>query len=88
MSEVTRLYQGERSGARPGCVSGYGAYDMTGNVEEWVTSGKHGYGHVLKGCYWAGCYGGSKPTCKWTNAAHADMFKFYETGFRCCAEAH
>jgi len=60
---------------------------MTGNVEEWVTSRKHGAAHVLKGCYWSGCYGGSKPTCKSTNAAHAETFKFYETGFRCCVEA-
>jgi len=88
MGEVTRLYQAEKSGSRPSCVSGYGAYDMTGNVEEWViASKKHEYAHVLKGCYWSGCYGGSKPTCKSTNAAHSDMFKFYETGFRCCASA-
>jgi formylglycine-generating enzyme required for sulfatase activity len=83
-SEVTRLYQAAKSGSYARCVSGYGVYDMTGNVEEWV-QGKGGA--VLKGCYWSGCYGGSKPTCKWTNAAHADGFRFYETGFRCCRDA-
>jgi hypothetical protein len=89
MGEVTRLYQAERSGSRPECISGYGVFDMTGNVEEWVVSTKKGraYEHVLKGCYWSGCYGGSKPTCGSTNAAHADTFKFYETGFRCCKNA-
>jgi formylglycine-generating enzyme required for sulfatase activity len=90
MGEVTRLYQAERSGTRAQCVSGFGAYDMTGNVEEWVVGDKkrhHAYEHVLKGCYWSGCYGGSKPTCTSTNAAHADAFKFYETGFRCCRDA-
>jgi len=90
MGEVTRLYQAERSGTRAACVSGFGAYDMTGNVEEWVVGDKkrhHTYEHVLKGCYWSGCYGGSKPTCTSTNAAHADAFKFYETGFRCCRDA-
>ena len=92
MGEVTRLYQAEKSGTRARCVSGYGAFDMTGNVEEWVVAkvvkGKPRgqYAHVLKGCYWSGCYGGSKPTCTSTNAAHADTFKFYETGFRCCRD--
>ena len=93
MGEVTRLYQAEKSGTRARCVSGYGAFDMTGNVEEWVVAktvkGKPRgqYVHVLKGCYWSGCYGGSKPVCTSTNAAHADTFKFYETGFRCCQDA-
>lgn len=90
MGEVTRLYQASKSASYPRCVSGYGVHDMTGNVEEWVVAGKRGkynYEHVLKGCYWSGCYGGSKPTCKSTNAAHADAFKFYETGFRCCKDA-
>ena len=92
MGEVTRLYQAEKSGTRARCVSGYGAFDMTGNVEEWVVSRQSKKApranvHVLKGCYWSGCYGGSKPTCTSTNAAHADTFKFYETGFRCCQDA-
>jgi formylglycine-generating enzyme required for sulfatase activity len=90
MGEVTRLYQAEKSGTRKQCVSGYGVFDMTGNVEEWVVAKKkpaRPYAHVLKGCYWSGCYGGSKPTCTSTNAAHADGFKFYETGFRCCKDA-
>ena len=90
MGEVTRLYQAAKSGAYARCVSGYGVHDMTGNVEEWVTAGKnarYAYGHVLKGCYWSGCYGGSKPTCRSTNAAHAEGFRFYETGFRCCRDA-
>jgi formylglycine-generating enzyme required for sulfatase activity len=90
MGEVTRLYQASKSGTYDGCVSGYGVHDMTGNVEEWVVGDPkrhHAYEHVLKGCYWSGCYGGSKPVCTSTNAAHADTFKFYETGFRCCRDA-
>jgi formylglycine-generating enzyme required for sulfatase activity len=88
-NEVEKLWQGSLSGADPGCVSGYGVYDMTGNVEEWVVRTKphvNSYPHVLKGCYWAGCFGGSKPTCQSTNPAHADGFMYYETGFRCCAD--
>ncbi len=89
-AEVDALYQGAPSGAYAGCVSGHGAFDLTGNVEEWVVRTKdhaNNYPHVLKGCYWSGCYGGSKPTCLSTNPAHASAFMFYETGFRCCRDA-
>lgn len=89
-AEVDKLYQGSPSGDYPGCVSGYGVYDMTGNIEEWVVRTKphvNSYPHVLKGCYWSGCYGGSKPKCSSTNPAHADGFRYYETGFRCCKDA-
>lgn len=88
-SEVDKLWQGSPSGAHAECVSGYGVFDMTGNVEEWVIRTKphvNSYPHVLKGCYWAGCFGGSKPACQSTNPAHADGFMFYETGFRCCGD--
>ena len=89
-AEVDKLWQGAPSGSYTGCVSGYGVYDMTGNVEEWVVRTKphvNSYPHVLKGCYWAGCYGGAKPKCSSTNPAHADGFRYYETGFRCCKDA-
>ena len=88
-NEVDKLWQGSPSGEHGECVSGYGVFDMTGNVEEWVIRTKphvNSYPHVLKGCYWAGCFGGSKPTCQSTNPAHADGFLFYETGFRCCGD--
>jgi formylglycine-generating enzyme required for sulfatase activity len=88
-SEVDELWQGSPSGADAECVSAHGVFDMTGNVEEWVVRTKphaNSYPHVLKGCYWAGCFGGSKPTCQSTNPAHADGFMFYETGFRCCGD--
>ncbi len=88
-AEVQKLYQAAPSGSYGECVSADGVYDLTGNVEEWTVRTKPtstGYPHVLKGCYWAACYGGSKPTCGWTNPAHADGFMFYETGFRCCRD--
>ncbi len=88
-AEVDKLYQAAPSGSYAECVSADGIYDLTGNVEEWTVRTKpsaSGYPHVLKGCYWASCYGGSKPTCGWNNPAHADGFMFYETGFRCCRD--
>lgn len=82
--ETFRLYQGEPSGSRPRCASEYGVKDLVGNVEEWVTTSRSAwrYRSSLKGGYWA------KPwaQCRGTNDSHGPMFRYYETGFRCCAE--
>ena len=85
-AEVARLYQADPSGSRKGCVTRTGVHDLTGNVAEWVVSTKSRYGHVLKGCYWSGCYGGSPPSCTFANRAHAGTFRTYEAGFRCCSK--
>jgi formylglycine-generating enzyme required for sulfatase activity len=83
------LYQATPSGSKRKCVSEIGARDLTGNVEEWVVRTRdheQDWPYVLAGCYWSGCYGGSKPTCRSTNDAHGPDFRFYETGFRCCRD--
>src|SRR5207237_10919252 len=52
-AEVARLWQGEPSGSRESCVSPFGAFDMTGNVDEWVVNeGGMPYKSGLKGGYW------------------------------------
>lgn len=82
------LYQASPSGAKRKCKSEDGVFDMVGNVEEWVTRPHAGSARkILIGCYWSGCYGGGKPTCRSTNGAHGPAFRFYETGFRCCKDA-
>ena len=84
------LYQATPSGWKRKCVSGAGAHDMTGNIEEWVVRTRdhdNDWPYLLVGCYWSGCYGGGKPTCHSTNDAHGPEFRFYETGFRCCRDA-
>jgi formylglycine-generating enzyme required for sulfatase activity len=88
-THTKELYQAAPSGMKKGCKSTNGVYDLTGNVEEWVVRKRehaNDYHHILIGCYWSGCYGGGKPTCKSTNAAHGPGFRFYETGFRCCKD--
>lgn len=86
--EAARLYQADKSGANEGCVSAEGAYDLTGNVCEWVRRDYYHeddpYNHVMKGCYWAGCYGGEPASCGFTNPAHPAKFREYPAGFRCC----
>jgi hypothetical protein len=88
VAEAARLFQAEVSGARAACVSEEGVYDLTGNVAEWVRrdgpAPHPGYEHVLKGCYWAGCYHEPEPNCAFRNAAHPGTFRTYEAGFRCC----
>ncbi len=82
-AEANRLWQGEPSGARPACVSPFGVYDMTGNVDEWVVneSGKP-FKAGLKGGYW----GPVRARCRPMTTGHGETFPFYETGFRCCAD--
>jgi formylglycine-generating enzyme required for sulfatase activity len=87
---VDRVYQGTPSGSLEECDGGFGVFDLLGNVEEWVVRTEphaNNYPHVMKGCYWAGCYGGKKPTCGSTNPNHDSGFRYYETGFRCCMDA-
>lgn len=82
-AEARRLWQGEPSGARPACVSPYGVFDMTGNVDEWVVneSGRP-YRSGLKGGYW----GPVRDRCRPMTTAHSESFSFYQIGFRCCAD--
>jgi formylglycine-generating enzyme required for sulfatase activity len=87
LDEATRLFQADMSGARAGCVSAEGVYDLAGNVAEWVRKTaptKPGYDHVLKGCYWAACFKDAQASCTFTNGAHPGTFRTYEAGFRCC----
>jgi hypothetical protein len=84
-AEAARLWQGETSGTRPACKSPFGVFDMTGNVDEWVVneSGKP-YRSGLKGGYW----GPVRARCRPMTTTHGETFPFYQTGFRCCADAH
>jgi formylglycine-generating enzyme len=82
-AEAARLWQGEPSGSRDSCVSPYGVFDMTGNVDEWVVneSGKP-FQSGLKGGYW----GPVRDRCRPMTTVHAEGFQFYQIGFRCCSD--
>ncbi len=82
--EVRRLFQGEPTGSRPRGVSSFGIADLVGNAEEWVKTSRPEWPHPssLKGGYWSKPWSG----CRGTNDSHGPLFRFYETGFRCCAE--
>jgi hypothetical protein len=81
LEESERLWQGSVSGRYKTCVSSFGIFDLTGNVEEWVASrAERRWPGALMGGFWAKPWTG----CRGTNDAHEPGFAFYETGFRCC----
>jgi formylglycine-generating enzyme required for sulfatase activity len=85
--EVERLDQRDPSGARELCVSPFGVFDMTGNVDEWVLN-EHGketekpYFSGLKGGYW----GPVRDRCRPMTTDHNEWHAGYQIGFRCCAD--
>jgi sulfatase modifying factor 1 len=88
VKEIDRLDQRVRSGERTRCVSPFGVRDMTGNVDEWVDNPKGGridkpFRSTLKGGYW----GPIRARCRPITSSHNEWFRFYQVGFRCCANA-
>ena len=71
-----------RGGQYAQCVSAFGAYDMHGNLHEWVAD--------LDGTFRGGFYADAMingPGCTYTTTAHNFTYHDYSTGFRCCAAA-
>ena len=91
-AEVSRLDLRTVSGGKPFCVSPYGVFDLTGNVDEWVVNEDHflpprdgkppPFISGLKGGYW----GPIRARCRPITPSHNEWFRFYQVGFRCCAE--
>ena len=77
--ELSRLNQSEPSGSRQSCVSSSGAYDMMGNVEEWVRTRSGSY--ALAGRFWAEPW-----SCYSLSYLHAPNWHYYQSGFRCCLD--
>jgi formylglycine-generating enzyme required for sulfatase activity len=69
------------SGTRRNCVSPYGAFDMVGNLHEWVDAPG---GAFLGGYYLDTRLNGRG--CSYKTTAHGPAYHDYSTGFRCCAD--
>jgi hypothetical protein len=69
------------TGRFSGCVSATGAFDMVGNLHEWIAD--------PSGTFKGGFYVDARingPGCLYTTTAHAFTYRDYSTGFRCCAD--
>jgi sulfatase modifying factor 1 len=87
LRELSRLDQSVRSGTMETCRSGFGVYDMTGNLDEWVISDEP----PKDKSKWAGLKGGAwghvRSQCRPMTTSHEPEFRYYFVGFRCCADA-
>jgi formylglycine-generating enzyme len=85
--ELERLWQADPSGSHPNCVSAWGAFDMSGNVDEWTDDAADNptteHPSTLNGGYW----GPVRDTCRLATTSHGPTFRFYQVGFRCCGDA-
>lgn len=84
-AHMEELDQREPIGARPGCGSPFGAFDLNGNVNEWVEiPGQTApWRSGLKGGWW----GPSRARCRPIVTSHNENYVGYEVGFRCCRDA-
>ncbi|HEY5377276.1 MAG TPA: SUMF1/EgtB/PvdO family nonheme iron enzyme [Polyangiaceae bacterium] len=86
-TELARLDRSLPSGQKAGCVSDYGVYDLTGNVDEWALADfdrprEHAKFAALKG----GAWGHVRNACRPVTTSHVPEFRYYFIGFRCCSE--
>jgi hypothetical protein len=84
-AELEKLDQRLPTGSLAQCVSPFGAYDMNGNINEWVFRPKEKYPNRsgLKGGWWGPVRGRCRPTVGF----HKEDDYGYEEGFRCCKDA-
>lgn len=71
----------EPSGRHPRCTNAYGAFDMVGNVHEWVDDPS---GTFRGGFYMDTQINGEG--CDYATTAHGNDYRDYSTGFRCCRD--
>ena len=83
--ELEKLDQRLPTGSMAACVSPFGAYDLNGNINEWVFRPKEKPPNRsgLKGGWWGPVRGRCRPTVGF----HKEEDYGYEEGFRCCKDA-
>jgi sulfatase modifying factor 1 len=84
--ELARLDQSVPSGSMETCKSGFGAYDMPGNVDEWVTSDEPPHEISQWAALKGGAWGHVRSQCRPATYSHDPGFAYYFVGFRCCKD--
>jgi formylglycine-generating enzyme required for sulfatase activity len=84
--ELSRLDQSVPSGSMETCKSGFGVYDLPGNLDEWVVSDEP----PQEKSKWAGLKGGAwghvRSQCRPMTYSHDPEFTYYFVSFRCCRD--
>lgn len=70
-----------KGGDFAGCESSFGAFDLHGNLHEWVEDPN---GTFQGGFFADGQING--PGCTYRTTAHTETYHDYSTGFRCCSD--
>jgi sulfatase modifying factor 1 len=70
------------TGAFGDCTNDYGAFDMVGNLHEWIADPRG----VFAGGYFMDTYQNGEG-CEYRTRAHRFDYHDYSTGFRCCVDA-
>ncbi len=76
----------EVSGSHPRCVSPFGVYDMSGNIEEWATQETPPDPKdrsTMKGAWWLP----GRNTCRARTVGHTEIYEGSQVGVRCCEAA-
>jgi formylglycine-generating enzyme required for sulfatase activity len=68
-----------KTGAYKKCRSGFGAFDMVGNLHEWTANPKG----TFRGGYYLDTHQHGDG-CDYKTTAHKPTYHDYSTGFRCC----
>jgi hypothetical protein len=82
---LAELDQRVPAGSFERCTSPFGAFDLNGNVNEWVErpGAAEPWRSGLKGGWW----GPARSRCRPMVTTHNEEYAGYEVGFRCCADA-
>jgi hypothetical protein len=87
LRELIRLDQSVPSGSIETCKSGFGVYDMPGNVDEWAINDGPPRETSLFAALKGGAWGHVRSQCRPTTYSHQPGFAYYFVGFRCCRDA-
>jgi hypothetical protein len=85
--ELARLDQSVPSGSMEQCRSGFGVYDLPGNLDEWVVSDQPPRERSKFAGLKGGAWGHVRSQCRPMTYSHEPEFSYYFVGFRCCRDA-
>lgn len=86
-AELSRLDQSVPSGSMPSCKSGFGVYDMTGNMDEWAISDEQPTEKSRWAALKGGAWGHVRNQCRPASHNHKPDESYYFWSFRCCRDA-